>query len=186
MESIFREKRIYNNESELDLTPNFNGLNFRTVTHDLGIPRAREYSLSCKLYFTKYSGNTIKELIETNFNYFTWLPKNIENFTYDDEVMKYAKICLETLEKIDNYPINNTLTELGKAINQVDAMLEYEDHLDFEEDKYIIEYYKMKVNVEYYKKIINTSTERLIRQARDITQISPEYRRKYFNEISKN
>jgi hypothetical protein len=183
MDSIFREKRIYNSDYELKSKPNFNKLNFRAVTQDQGIPIAREYTLSCELYFTQFAGYTIKELIETNFNYFTWLPRNIENFTYDAEVLKYAKSCLKFLEEIDNFPFRNKQTELGIAINQVDAMIEYEHHLDFEKDKNIIQYYKMRVNVEYYKRIINTPKERLIRQARDIYQNSSEYRRKYFQEI---
>jgi hypothetical protein len=186
MDSIFREKRINRSEHEFFSRPNYNKLSFRTVTHDNGVPRGREYSLSCKLYFTQFSGYTIKELIETNFNYFTWLPRNIENFTYDDKVLKYARSCLELLERIDNYPVNHTQTKLGMAIHQVDAMIDYELKLDCDKNKYIIEYYKMRVNVEYYKKIIDTPIERLIRQARGIFQISSEYRRKYFEEIIKD
>ena len=163
MKSIFREKREYN----LDTNPiqNWNAdiTNFINKTHDNGTPRARTYSLDSKLHFTQYSGFTIKELIETNFNYFTWLPRNIENFTYTNEVMEYAKTCLGKLEEIENYPINRTQTELGKAIRQVKAMIDYEHTLDFGNDKYMLMARKMVVNVEYYKTIVNTRIERLIR-----------------------
>lgn len=173
MSSIFRKKRTYDIKSELDQNLNSDKLNFRIITHVLGMPRARVYSLTCKLYFTEYSGFTIEKLIETNFNYFTWLPKNIPNFTYDDNILKYAKVCLEFLEKIDNQPIENG-TKLGKEISQIDAMIKYEHHLDFDSNKGMVQYYKMMVNAKYYKSIFNTRTERLIRQAREIDQKSSE------------
>lgn len=185
MESIFREKREYNLNSNPKRNWNTEKLNFTNKTHDNGIARARTYSLNSELHFTEYSGFTIKKLIETNFNYFTWLPKNIENFNYTNDVLEYAKTCLETLEEIEKYPPNRTQTELGKAISQVKAMIDYEHTLDFENDKYMLMARKMFVNVDYYKTIINTRIERLIRQSFEIEQYSSEYRRKYFEEIIK-
>jgi len=186
MNSIFRKKKIYTRDLESNSKSNSEKLNFRTVTHANGIPRARRYSLSCKLYFTKYSGSTIQELIETNFDYFTWLPRNIENFIYDEHVIEYAETCLKLLEKIETYPAGLIQTELGKAINQVDAMIEYEHSLDFENDEDLLLAYKAEINVKYYKTIINTPNERLIRQAREIEGNSPGYRRRYFEEIKTN
>lgn len=183
MESIFREKR----EHILDSKPKRNwdtyNPNFKIKTHDNGIPRARTYSLDSKLHFTEYLGYTIKKLIETNFNYFTWLPRNIKNFTYDEDVLKYAKTCLETLENIENYPINRKPTNLGKAISQVRAMIKYEYTLDYEDDKHMLMARKMFIDVEYYKTIINTPLERLIRQSFENELNSAKYRRKYFDEI---
>jgi len=185
MDSIFREKREYNLDSNPRQNWNPDKAYYIHKTHDNGIPRARTYSLDSIIHFTQYKGYTIKKLIETNFNYFTWLPRNIENFRYTDEVLKYAKKCLEDLEKIESYPINKTRTKLGIAINQVKAMIDYEHTLDFGNDKYMLMARKMFVNVNYYKTIINTRIERLIRQTFEIEQNSSEYRRKYFNEIIK-
>lgn len=184
MDSIFRKKRTYNVDLDLNYNLNPEKQNFKTVTHDFGYPRARKYSLTCQLHFTEYSGYTIKNLIETNFNYFTWLPRNIRNFTYDEDVLKYANTCLDWLEKIENYPTKKKFTDLGRAINQVRTMIDYEHCLDFENDEIKSNAYKMMINVEYYKTIINTPIEKLIRQTFEIHQNSSEYRRKYFEKIN--
>jgi len=184
MSSVFRDKIIRENYNLESVSKRkYNKTNIKIVTHDNGIPRAREYTLSSKLHFTEYKGYTIREFMETDFNYFTWLPRNIENFTYDKKVMDYAKTCIDFLEKIDNYPNNKPRTDLGKAINQVDAMIRYEHCLDYENDKIMLKVWKDYINVEYYKTILNTPLEKLIRQTREIEQTSFEYRRKYFNEI---
>lgn len=183
MDSIFREKRLYKEDLELNPKSNYKNPIFKIVSHDNGVPRERTYSLSSKIYFTTHSGSTIKELIEKDFDYFTWLPRNIRDFRYTKEVLSYAEKCLDLLEKIENYP-NTLQTELGKAINQVDAMIRYEYCLDFEDDPYLLEFYKSEININYYRNIINnTPTERLIRQARNIEGNSSSYRRKYFEEI---
>lgn len=184
MDSIFRERRSHKDEMELNPRPNYKNPNFKKVTHDNGILRARTYSLSSKLHFSEYSGSTIKELIEKNLNYFNWLPRNIEGFRYEKRVLEYAEDCLEFLERIDSYP-ETIRTELGKAINQVDAMIRYEDCLDFEDDLFLLEFYKSEINVNYYRKIVNTPTERLIRQAKEIEGNSSNYRREYFEEVKK-
>ncbi len=187
MNSVFREKiirKIY--EQESNSNRKYDKTNIKIVTDDNGILRAREYSLLSELHFTEYKGYTIRKFMETDFNYFTWLPRNIENFTYDKKVLEYAKTCIDFLEKIDNYPINRTRTDLGKAISQVDAMIRYEHCLDYKDDKIMLKIRKDYINVEYYKTILNSPLERLIRQAREIEQVSSEYRRKYYNEIIGN
>lgn len=183
MNSIFREKRLHFDELEINPKPNYKNPNFKMVTHDNGFPRERTYSLSSKIYFTIYSGSTIKELIETDFDYFTWLPRNIKDFRYTEDVLVYAEKCLDLLEKIENF--TNTLqSELGIAINQVDAMIRYEYCLDFEDDPNLLAFYQSEININYYRKFIsNTSTERLIRQAKEIEGNSSTYRRKYFQEV---
>ncbi|WP_452230067.1 hypothetical protein [Lacinutrix sp. MEBiC02404] len=158
----------------------------KIVTHDNDIPRARQYSLQCELHFTEYKGYTIRKFMETDFNYFTWLPRNIENFTYDKKVLEYAKTCIDLLEEIDNYAINRTQTNLGKAISQVNSMIRYEHCLDCENDEIMLKVWKSYIDVEYYRTILNTPLERLIRQAKEIEQVSSEYRRKYYNQIIKN
>jgi hypothetical protein len=184
MNSVFREKKIRKNyEEESNSHQNYDKKNIKLVPHDNRITHAREYSLQSKLHFTEYKGYTIKKFMETNFNYFTWLPRNIENFTYDKKVLEYAKTCIDYLEKIDNYPINRTRTDLGKAISQVEAMMRYEHCLDYEDDKILLKVWKNYINVEYYKTILNSPLERFIRQAREIEQVTSEYRRKYYNEI---
>ncbi|WP_299107154.1 hypothetical protein [uncultured Winogradskyella sp.] len=185
MNSIFRNKKKNNSESEFQTNKNFDKLTVNAVTHDNGVPRARKYSLSCELHFTQYSGFTIKKLIETNFNYFTWLPRNIQNFEYEKTVLDYAKTCLEQLEKIDNYSIGLTQTKLGKAVNQVNAMISYEQALDTDKNKYTLVARKSLVDVEYYKKIIDTPIERLIRQSFKTDVNASKNRRKYFEELNK-
>jgi len=176
MRSIFRE------EKKIQKEPRFKEItNFSIVTHDEGVPRARKYSLNDQLYFSEFSGFKIKDLIETNFNFFTWLPRKIENFTYQDEVIKYAEQCLEFLEKIDRYSFSKRHDKLSLAISQVDNMLRYEHELDFGNENRKL-YYKSLINVPFYKKI-DKITEKLIRQALEIEQTSPEYRRKYFEEV---
>lgn len=182
MNSIFREKRIYQEELEAETKPSSNE-NFNIVTHDNGFPRARLYSLSCKLYFTEYKGLTIKELIETDFDFFTWLPRKIKNFYYDEKVLKYASESLELLEEIDKYPHNNS-PSLKTAIHQVKTMTDYEFCLDFEEDEFQLLELKSLINVPFYKTIINTPIEGLIRQALNIYQVSSDYRRKHFEEMA--
>lgn len=185
MDSIFRKKRTYDFESEFHTNKNFDKLTVNAVTHDNGVARAYKYSLSCKLHFTQYSGFTIKKLIETNFNYFTWLPRNIENFEYEKKVLDYAKNCIKELEKIDNYSIGLTSTKLGKAVNQVNAMISYEETLDFDKNKYTIVARKSFIDVEYYKTIIDTPIERLIRQSFKTDVNESKNRRKYFEELIK-
>ena len=187
MNSVFREKIVRENP-ELETNSNWNTdkANVNIVTHDNGIPRARQYSLESELHFTVFKGYKVKEFMETDFNYFTWLPRNIENFTYDNKVLEYAKTCIDFLEKIDNYPINKTKTDLGKAISQVNAMIRYEHCLDYENDEIMLKVWKSYIDEKYYRTILNTPLERLIRQAKEIEQVSSEYRRKYFNEIIGN
>ena len=185
MDSIFRKKRTFNFESEFQTNKNFDKLTVNAVTHDNGIPRARKYSLTSKLHFTQYSGFTIKKLIETNFNYFTWLPRHIENFEYEQEVLKYAKTCLDQLEKIDNYSIGLTQTKLGKAVNQVNAMISYEQALDADKNIYMLFARKSLIDIKYYKTIINTPIERLIRQSFKTDVSECKNRRKYFEELIK-
>ena len=186
MNSVFREKIRKNYEQELNSKREYDKTNIKIVTHDFGIPRAREYSLLSELHFTEYKGYSIKKFMETDFNYFTWLPRNIENFTYDKKVLEYAKTCIDYLEKIDNYPITRTRTDLGKAINQVDAMIRYEHCLDYKDDKIMLMVLKRNINVEYYRSILNSPLERLIRQAGEIEQVSSKYRREYYEEIIGN
>lgn len=184
MDSIFREKKLQNDELGFRKKTFHKDVNVNIVTHDNGILRARTYSLSSKIEFTIYSGSTIKELIEKDFDYFTWLPRNIEDFRYTEEVLVYAEECLDLMEKIENYP-ETLRTDLGKTIYQVDAMLSYEHCLDFEDDPNLLNYYKSEVNVAYYRMIINTPNERLIRQVRDLEGNSFFYKRKYFQEVRK-
>ena len=185
MNSIFREKIIWKNyEQESNSNIKYDKTHIRKVTEDNGILRARNYSLQSKIHFTEYKGYTIRKLIETDFNYFTWLPRNIENFSYDKQVLEYAETCITFIEKIENYPINKTRTDLGKAISQVDAMLLYENCLDYENDENMLKVWKDGINVEYYKTILNSPLERLIRQTRKVEQISSEYRRKNYNKIT--
>ncbi|QXP65765.1 hypothetical protein [Polaribacter sp. AHE13PA] len=184
MNSVFREKITRENyEEESNSKPKYEKTNVNIVTHDNGIPRARTYSLQSELHFTEFKGYSIKHFMETDFNYFTWLPRNIENFRYDKKVLEYAKTCIDFLEKIESHPINKTHTDLGKAISQINYMLKYEHCLDYENDKIMLRVWKSYINVEYYKTILNTPLERLIRQSRKIEQVSSEYRRKYYNEI---
>ena len=183
MSSIYRNKRNHSEIKESKLNRDFQKISFKNVTHDNLVPRARNYSLNSVLHFTHYSGYTIKEFIETNFNYFTWLPRNIENFTYDKEVLEYAEKCLISLEKIENYPEYKIYSKLGKAINQVNLMLDYEYTLDYKNDESLLQAKKSMINENYYRQIINSPLERLIRLSLEIEQNSAGYRRKYFEEI---
>ncbi|WP_179008499.1 hypothetical protein [Winogradskyella forsetii] len=187
MNSVFREK-IVREISELESNSNWktDKANVNIVTHDNGILRARKYSLESELHFTVFKGYTVKRFMETDFNYFTWLPRNIENFTYDKKVLEYAKTCIDFLEKIDKYPINRTNTDLGKAISQVNVMIRYEHCLDYKNDETMLKYWKSFIDVDYYRTILNTPLERLIRQAQEIEQVSSDYRRKYYNEMIGN
>lgn len=186
MASVFREKRIYIDDKDQDRIRDLHKIDIEHRTHDFGVPRARNYSLSCRIRFTEYSGYTIAKLIETNFNYFTWLPRNINDFTYDEKVMTYAKDCLDYLELIENFPDSKIYTKLGKTIPQVEAMVEYEQALDFGSDDFTLMSSKLQVDVKFYQTIINTREERLIRQSLNMFQNSSEYRRKYFEEINKD
>lgn len=183
MDSIFRTKRTSDYTSKFIQLKDFDKSSVNAVSHDNGILRARKYSLSCKLHFSRYSGFSIKELIETDFNYFTWLPRVITNLQYDEDVFKYARKCLRELEQIDNYSISITQTKLGKAVNQVNAMISYEQALDANKSEYMLVARKSLIDIEYYKTIINTPLERLIRQSFKTESSAIKVRRKYFEDI---
>lgn len=179
--SIFRKKRIYIKEKITNNSKNNFAQN--KVTHDNGILRAREYSLSSVLYFTEHSGISIKELIQIDFNYFTWLSRNIEGFTYTKEVLEYAHKCLLFLEKLE-LPPKLLEPKLNYALEQVSIMLDYEHTLDFDDNPNLLDVYKSMINVKFYKSIDQT-TIRFIRQSLNIDQLSTEYRRLHFKEINK-
>ena len=178
MESIFREKAIIEKEFESKEPKNEF---FRNKDSDNGILRARIYGLNSKLHFTEYSGYTIKNLIYTNFDYFLWLPRKIRNFYYDKETLEYAEKCLTTLEKIGKFGKVHKNSKVGKMINEVNKMLDYEFCLAHNEKESVLKEYKNKINIEFYKTVVNKPIEKLVRHARYSN--SNEIKRKYFNEI---
>lgn len=178
MASIFREKSIVEKEFESKEPKN---KNFGHKDSDNGALRARTYGLDSKLLFTEYSGYTIKKLIQINFDYFVWLPRNIKNFYYDKETLEYAEKCLITLEIIGKFGKEHKNSGVGKMINQVNKMLDYEFCLAHDEEESVLKKYKNKIDIEFYKTVVNTPIERLVRHARYSN--NNEIKRKYLNEL---
>ncbi|MBD3660802.1 MAG: hypothetical protein HUJ11_01165 [Arenibacter algicola] len=127
---------------------------------------------------------SIKELIETDFDYFLWLPRNINGFTYTKDVLGYAEKCLKFLEILQTYT-DNTSSKIGYALGQVRIMLRYESLLDSGQDESLMMAYKSMVDVDFYRTIHNKPLENFIRQYFRKMNYSREHRRKYFLEILK-
>lgn len=186
-ESIFRKEKIpyINDPTIYDFENTTRAVIKNYRSHDDGIPRAKEYSLNSMIHFSIFKGMTIKEIIEDDFDYFLWFPRKIQNLTYDTSVLSYAEKCLQLLDNIYN-PKPNDFSKLQYAVEQVSIMRKYEYELDFGKDPLIRVAYKSMVNVNFYKTIFNTPIEKLIRQYLTKFTYSPEYRRKYFEEIKQN
>lgn len=186
--SIFRTEKIpYVEETtqkyEFDSSTDLVIKNHRT--HDEGVPRGRVYSLDSIIQFSIFKGYSIKQIMEEDFDYFLWFGRKIENFTYDEKVLEYAKKCLNTLVNLD-FPKIKKLPKLKYTYDQVSIMLNYEHELDFGENPFLKDAYKSMVNVDFYKTIYNKPIERIIRQSLTNFSYSNEYRIKYLNEIGKN
>ncbi|MUU78184.1 hypothetical protein [Winogradskyella endarachnes] len=185
MESIFRTKKEKGYLLEVLQEKEFDTSFVNSNLDDKGIPKGKIYALNSKLHFSPFKGYSIKELIEINFNYFTWLPHQIKNFQYHPEVIKYARTCLKKLEQIDKYSIGLTQTSLGKAINQVNAMISYENAINNSKNEYLILARKSKIDVKYYQTIVNTPLERLIRQSLLTNSNTIKNRRTRFETLCK-
>jgi hypothetical protein len=185
--SIFRTKKnIYIEESpqkyEFNSSTDCIIKNYRT--HDNGIARGRKYSLDSIIQFSIFKGYSIKKIIEVDFDYFLWFGRKIKNFTYDERVLKYAEQCLNTIIDLD-YPRIEKLPKLRYSCDQVALMLKYEYELDFGDNPFLMNSYKLMINVKFYKKIYNKPIERIIRQSFKNYGYSNEYRVKFLNEIIK-
>lgn len=184
--NIFREQQIEqnvftSNEDYYNSTTSYIHRTYRT--HDNGIPRARTYNLDDIMYFSIFKGYTIKEVIETNFDYFLWFPRNITGFKYSQSVINYADDCLAFLQKIFNGEYLKS-KRLSYAMKQVILMQKYEHYLDYDYDKNLRDAYKGMVDVKFYETIYNTQIEKLLRQKISLN-LSPEIRMNYFNEVKR-
>lgn len=178
-DAIFRKEKLPN---LVDFKITTEGLitNFRS--HDNGVPRAREYSLKSVIHFSIFQGMTIQEIIEEDFDYFLWFGRKIKNFTYDSKVIDYGEKCLKQIELFDSDKLTN-FPHLKYAYKQVSVMLDYEYYLDTNIDPLLKDAYQSMVDVNFYKTIFNRPIEKLIRQNLTKHNYSPEFRRKYFEEI---
>jgi hypothetical protein len=184
--SIFRTQKIpYQQESpeNYEFRASTGRIFKNYKTHDNGIPRGRRYSVNDIIQFSVFKGYTIKRIIEEDFDYFLWFARKIENFSYDEKVLEYAKNILNTLINLD-HPKIETLPKLKYAHDQVSIMLQYEHELDYGEDPFLRDAYKSMVNIKFYKTIYGKPIEKIIRQSLTHFTYSNEYRIQYLEEIS--
>ncbi|PYE78494.1 hypothetical protein DFQ11_1293 [Winogradskyella epiphytica] len=186
--SIFRTEKIpYTEESiqNYDFNSSTNLIFKNHKTHDNGIARGRKYSLDTVIKFSIFKGYTIKQIIETDFDYFLWFGRKVTNFTYDEKVLNYAEECLTKLINLSNSRIEK-FPKLKYLKNQVRLMLKYEHELDFGTNPHSKNGYKLMINVEEYEKIHNKLIEKLIKQYFTKLSYSNEFRAKYLKELKKN
>jgi len=74
------------------------------------------YSLNSVIYFGKYYGYPLNELIEEDFSYVTWAIANIESFRLDDTAKKaYRDKLIENENIIKRYLDKNNRKDSRNA-----------------------------------------------------------------------
>ena len=95
------------------------------------------YDLDDKVFFGKYSGKTIKEILDINPGYFCWCIENLDSFALSAEAMAALNAAVEQVEdgviELNNERLQDGETQKHRLQREENERDRYEAENDYDE-----------------------------------------------------